>query len=314
MSGVTDLFFRRLAVQLGAPMVVSEMVASREFINGTSEARIRAEGARVRPHVLQIAGCEPAAMAEAARLGEASGADIIDINMGCPAKKVTAGWAGAALLQDRDLAMAIVTAVVAAVRVPVTLKMRLGWSAAVEVAPEFAREAQNRGVAMVTVHGRTRDQFYKGQADWRAVARTREAINIPLVVNGDVCCAETAASSLAQSRADAVMIGRAAVGRPWLVAEIANTLNGQPARRPCAAARAEAAAFHLDGLLGLLGCEKGLRHARKHLAAYAECATLDGFPFARSIRQELVTTDEPQRAFQLLSALFSESSTRVIAA
>uniref|UniRef100_UPI0018EB242C tRNA dihydrouridine synthase DusB n=1 Tax=Bosea sp. ASV33 TaxID=2795106 RepID=UPI0018EB242C len=230
MSGVTDIVMRRLAARSHAGVVVSEMVASDEFVRGSEEARIRAEGEGVSPHVVQLAGCDPYWMGEAARLAEANGADIVDINMGCPAKKVTGGWAGSALMRDLDHAVALVEAAVAATKVPVTVKMRLGWDDASRNAPELARRAVAAGARMITVHGRTRQQFYKGQADWRAIAAVRAAGDFPLVANGDIHDVADARDCLTQSGADFVMVGRAALGRPWLVGEIGAALDGRAFR------------------------------------------------------------------------------------
>src|SRR3954447_15765746 len=202
MSGVSDVGMRRAALQFGASLVISEMVASDDFVRGEAESRIRAEGQGVHPHVVQLAGRASRWMAEAARLAEASGADAIDINMGCPAKRVTGGLAGSALMRDLDLATAIIRATIAAVSVPVTVKMRLGWDRASMNAPELARRAVAEGAALLTVHGRPRDQFYKGDADWRAIREVKEAVTIPVVINGDCTSFADAAAMLAVSGAD----------------------------------------------------------------------------------------------------------------
>src|SRR5688500_16846081 len=215
LSGVTDVVFRRIARRFGAALVVSEMVASDEFVLGADEARLRAEGDGISPHVIQLAGCEPRWIGEAARLAEASGAAIIDINMGCPAKRVTGGYAGSALMRDLDLATALIGAAVRAVSVPVTVKMRLGWDHASLNAPELARRAAAVGVAAVTVHGRTRQQFYKGAADWGLIADVARAVGVPVIANGDIGCLRSAREALRKSGAAAVMVGRAAIGQPW---------------------------------------------------------------------------------------------------
>lgn len=299
MSGVTDVGMRRIAMRFGASAVVSEMVASDDYVRGDEESRLRAEGEGVKPHIVQIAGCQPYWMGEAARLAEASGAEAVDINMGCPAKRVTGGYAGSALMRDLALALQLVEATVGAVEIPVTLKMRLGWDADVLNAPELARRAEAAGVKLVTVHGRTRQQFYKGQADWRAIARVRDAISVPLVANGDCDSLTDAKAMLAASGADAVMIGRSAVGRPWLVGAIAAGLAGQEPRQISGGDKADAAVEHLQTLVSAMGPGTGLRHARKHLSAYAQHA---GAPEA--LRLRLVTTDNATEAEQILRDVF----------
>ena len=305
MSGVTDRGMRRIARRFGAGLVVSEMVAADDFVRGDAESRLRAEGEGVDPHVVQIAGRDPHWMAEAARLAEASGAAMVDINMGCPAKKVTGGLAGAALMRDPDLALQLVRATVAAVTVPVTLKMRLGWDHASLNAPDIAARAQAEGVAMITIHGRTRQQFYKGRADWTAIRAVRDRVTIPLVANGDVDSLADAREMLRLSGADAVMIGRAAVGRPWLVGGVAYGLRGAARPQPSADARLAAALEHYESLLSDFGLAQGVRHARKHLAAYAEHAATDAGPsLDPALRLRLVTTDDPGEAARLLAEVF----------
>lgn len=306
LSGVTDLAFRRLARRFGAALVVSEMVASDELVHGAEEARLRADGAGVLPHMVQIAGCDPYWMGEAARVAEASGADIIDINMGCPAKRVARGYSGAALMKAPDSAMKIIDATVSAVSVPVTVKMRLGWDAASINAPDLAREAETLGVKAVTVHGRTRQQFYKGQADWDAIAPVSRSISIPLIANGDIGSIDDARQCLIRAEADAVMIGRAAVGQPWLVGQINAALRGEKVIEPPARERAEAALEHYETMLSLYGKQMGIRHVRKHLAAYADIACEQGYFFSKADRLELVTSENPAQVSVLIRRIFSD--------
>ncbi|MBN9468005.1 MAG: tRNA dihydrouridine synthase DusB [Bosea sp.] len=305
MSGVTDVVMRRISARFGAGLVVSEMIASDELVRGSEEARLRAEGSGVTPHVVQLAGCEARWLAEAAQVAEASGAEIVDINMGCPAKKVVGGWAGSALMRDLDHAIGLVEAVVAAVKVPVTVKMRLGWDDASRNAPELARRAVAAGAAAITVHGRTRQQFYKGVADWAAIAPVRAAGAFPLVANGDIATAAQARDCLEQSGADYVMIGRAALGRPWLPGQIGAMLAGREPEAIAVETKAELAREHYEGLLSLMGREVGVRHARKHLAAYADEALACGLEPDEQARRELLTTVEPSRALAALGRLFS---------
>src|ERR1700749_1761155 len=225
MSGVTDAPFRRLAARLGAGLVVSEMTASDDLAQGRPISRLRCEAAGIGPHVVQVAGCQTRWMEEGARIAEAAGADIVDINMGCPARHVTGGQSGSALMRDLDHAVSLIEATISAVHVPVTLKMRLGWDDRTRNAPELARRAESAGVQMITVHGRTRCQFYKGEADWSAVRAVKDAISVPLVVNGDITSFEKAVTALEMSGADAVMVGRGAQGQPWLPGQIGRRLH-----------------------------------------------------------------------------------------
>ncbi len=294
MSGVTDIGMRRIAQDSGASLVVSEMVASDEYVNGRQEARLRAEGQGIATHVVQIAGCDGRWMAEAARMAEASGAHVIDINMGCPSKRVNGKSSGSALMRDLTHATTLIEATIAAVKCPVTLKMRLGWDDSSHNAPDLARRAQDCGVQLVTVHGRTRQQFYKGRANWRAIRPVREAIVIPLVANGDCETLDDARQIMQESAADAVMIGRAAVGRPWLVGEIARGLSGARPEIMSPQAKAQMALEHLETLIEALGPRAGIRHARKHLAGYADhmVTTEPDTSLAKS-RALLVTSEEP---------------------
>ncbi len=313
MSGVTDIVMRRIAARFGAGLVVSEMVASDEFVRGSEEARLRAEGSGISPHVVQLAGCDPHWLGEAARLAEANGAAIVDINMGCPAKKVTGGWAGSALMRDLDHAISLVEAAVGAVKIPVTVKMRLGWDDASRNAPELARRAVASGAQLITVHGRTRQQFYKGVADWAAISAVRAVGDFPLVANGDIHGLDDARECLAQSGADLVMVGRAALGRPWLVGAIGAGLDGRAARAPTLAQKHAVAREHYEGLLSLMGKAHGVRHARKHLAAYADEAIVSGAAPDAEARRLLLTTDDPSQALAALASLFSPACGRVAA-
>ena len=264
MSGITDLPFRSLAWRFGAGLVVTEMIASRELVCDRKESWSRLKGEGIRPHVVQLAGCEARWMHEAAIIAEANGADIIDINMGCPAKKVTGGYSGSALMRDPDHALELIEATVSAVKVPVTVKMRLGWDENSLNAPELAHRAELAGAQMITVHGRTRCQFYKGQADWRAIRAVRNAIGIPLVANGDVESREDVEKIIALSGADAVMVGRGAQGRPWLVGQLAGADLAPVSQCEILDVVLEHYAMNLEHH----GPDVGIRHFRKHLGWY----------------------------------------------
>ena len=310
MSGVTDAPFRRLAGELGAGLVVSEMTASDDLVHGRPMSRLRCEATGIGPHVVQLAGCETHWMAEGARIAEAAGADIIDINMGCPARHVTGGQSGSALMRDLDHALQLIEATVSAVKVPVTLKMRLGWDDRSLNAPELARRAEAAGVKLISVHGRTRCQFYKGEADWGAVRAVRDAIGIPLVVNGDITSYEKAVTALEMSGADAVMVGRGAQGQPWLPGQIGRRLQGGAAESaPSLAHQLGYIRALYDEICGHYGLRIGLRHARKHLGWALDAASQYSRAPAATIkawRQKILTSDDPAGVHRALQDAFDD--------
>lgn len=299
MSGVTDLPFRQLAWRYGAGLVVTEMVASRELVANKGESWARLKNAGMTPHVVQLAGREAYWISEAAKIAEVNGAGIIDINMGCPAKKVIGGYSGSALMRDPDLAVSIIEETVKAVKVPVTVKMRLGWDDQSLNAPLLAARAQDVGAQCITVHGRTRMQFYEGTADWDAIAATRAVLSIPLIANGDVCSTDDAKTILKKSGADAVMVGRAAQGRPWLIGQLGG---GVP---PAASEIADIACEHYEMMLDFYGLEAGLRHARKHVAWYLEQNNADISTDEKTI---LMTTRESKEVLRRLHKALSLTS------
>lgn len=297
LAGITDLPFRQLVASFGAGWVVSEMVASQEMVQAKPGVRERAElGFDQSNTAVQLAGREAHWMAEAARMVADNGAAIIDINMGCPAKKVTNGYAGSALLRDPDHALRLIEAVVGAVNVPVTLKTRLGWDDDCLNAPDVARRAEAAGVQLVTIHGRTRCQFYKGRADWKAISRIKNAVSIPVIANGDITDAQSAQTALDQSGADGVMVGRGAQGRPWILAEVAAKLHGAVTPDiPKGSALVDMISNHYEAMLMFYGPVLGGRVARKHLGWY-----MDDAGTATALRKEILTCKEPARVLQML--------------
>ncbi len=301
MSGVSDLPFRRLVKTHGAGLVMSEMIASREMVRATRQSvRRAATVTEERPMAVQLAGTDPEIMAEAARLAADLGAAIVDINYGCPAKKVVNRQAGSALMRDEGLAARIMEAVVRAVALPVTVKMRTGWDETSRNAPRLARIAETCGIRMVTVHGRTRCQLFRGEADWAFIRAVKDAVSIPVVANGDIRSVADAGRCLAASGADGLMIGRACQGRPWFLRQVAHFLGtGARLAEPSLAVRRATLEGHLEAMLHHYGRERGMRVARKHLAWYAH-----GLPGAAEFRNAVNATLDPARVQALIGRFF----------
>ncbi|HEY5346687.1 MAG TPA: tRNA dihydrouridine synthase DusB [Rhizomicrobium sp.] len=310
MTSVSDLPFRRAASRLGAPYVATEMVACDLFASGRPDVvRRAAVGEGLPLMVVQLVGREAGWMARGAALAEAAGAQIIDINMGCPAREVTGGLSGSALMRDPDHALRLIDAVVGATSRPVTLKMRLGWDDACRNAPELAARAEDAGVAAITVHGRTRQQFYRGDADWRAVADVKAAVKIPVIVNGDIVDEKTAREALRQSGADAVMIGRGAYGRPWIAAALDRALEtGGLLAEPDLDARFAIVVEHLRDSLNFYGDALGLRIFRKHLGWYVENAPTPCAIARRAAKSRLCQMRSAQEVESALADLWKAAA------
>ncbi|MGJ8528294.1 tRNA dihydrouridine synthase DusB [Maritalea sp.] len=306
LSGITDKSFRTIAARYGAGMVVSEMIASAALINGHKDMERRLGKPEQLPHVVQLAGCEGRWLGEGAKIAEQIGADIIDINMGCPSKRVTNGYAGSALMRVPDKAQELIEAVLGATSLPVTLKMRLGWNDDSLNAPDIAKKAAAAGVQMITIHGRTRQQFYKGDAKWRPVKDVVAAVSVPVVVNGDIVDIPTARRALEYSDAAAVMIGRGAQGQPWLLGQVGAALNDNPIPgTPSLEERKALILEHYQLMMEEYGPALGVRCARKHLGWYMDILARE-FDVPRHVRNPLLTESEPSGIPCLIEKLFDQ--------
>lgn len=316
MSGSTDAAFRRQAVRYGAPAVVSEMVAGEALAEARPDVvRKTCRHAGRGLWIVQLAGRRPSDMQRGAELLVEAGVDVIDINMGCPSRQVTGGNSGSALMREPELAVQIIEATLAgAGETPVTLKMRLGWDQAWLNAPEIARAAVERGVQLLTVHGRTRCQFYKGAADWSAIATTVQAVDVPVIANGDICSSDSAQAALDASGAFGIMVGRAAMGQPWLLGEIAARIDGRPFQAPDLRQQADGLCAQIEDSLSLYGSPLGLRIVRKHVAAHIDRVALPLEDTARrSLRAQLCRIEAPAELMTQIQRLYSNSDTKVAA-
>ena len=313
LSGVTDRPFRDIASSFGAGLVVSEMIAGDHLALGRAEASLKAERTRKGHHVIQLAGREAHWMSEGARVAADAGADMIDINMGCPAKKVTTGYSGSALMRDLDHALRLIEATVSATSVPVTLKMRLGWDHKTINAPELAQRAEAAGVRMITVHGRTRCQFYKGVADWKPIRAVKESVSVPVIANGDFVTLDQLDPMLALSGADGIMIGRGTYGRPWFPGHVASfAKTGRLPEPPSGPALGALVIEHYEQILEHYGPELGVRNARKHLAWYMDRSPSD-FVGDDGLRQRILTEANPRIVTDLLQSRFGNLDLRRVA-